>query len=150
MSRNRQSGWIGLRDKVFEARRDDSPPGGSAGPARAVDISRGCRSAGDTDTVHRSPGPLLPQKMVRAVLLVGSSKIDQPRAVPPSTAFWLNVWHYIDRPLTGFRAKARRAHMNRAPTSRRHLPGRSVDVVPDALSVSRWQPRSSSPMPDQW
>src|SRR5262249_3523225 len=78
MSRNPQSGWIGLPDRLGQARRDDGPPGVFAGPARAVDISRGCRSVGDTGTVRRSPGlPLLPHGIVKDVPLVGSWKINQ-------------------------------------------------------------------------
>jgi hypothetical protein len=104
MSRNRQSGWIGLPYTVSQAKTDDTPRGVFVGPARAVHSFQGCRSVGDTDTVRRSPGlPLLPQGIVHAVLLVGSSKINQPLRCTDSNSVWLKVRHYVDRPLAGFR-----------------------------------------------
>ena len=46
-------------DRVLQARRDDSPPGGSAGPARTVDIFPGCRVGvdRDDDRKRRAPPP---------------------------------------------------------------------------------------------
>src|SRR4030095_7762137 len=79
MFRSRQRGWIALPDRALQAKGNDIPHGVFGGPARAVHIAQGCRSAEDTDTVRKSPGlPLLLRRSVKVAFLVGSSKTSQP------------------------------------------------------------------------
>ena len=56
-STNRGEPQPRTRCKISQARRDHSPPGVSAGPARTVDISQGCPRGVDRDGVRKRRAP---------------------------------------------------------------------------------------------